>query len=129
MTDSSGREVDCGRLRRHYEQPTLTIRKCGEQGLSRPFLWSSFQKPASATITAMAYNHTQPGRWQYVLFAVALAIWPVPGLPAACRRSLTGIFPRRKLKKYQNFAAVGGLPICTLSAVKTVLPESVGRQT
>ena len=29
--------------------------------------------PPSFTITGMAYNHTQPGRWHYVLFALTLA--------------------------------------------------------
>jgi len=40
----------------------------------------------SVTITGMTYNHTQPGRWHYVLFAFALAIlagaWVAHGVPS-----------------------------------------------
>ena len=47
--------------------------------------------PPRFTITGMAYNHTQPGRWHYVLFAVALATC-VDAWQASSDAAVTGTF-------------------------------------
>ncbi len=58
-----GQESKLGLPKNYYGQPALALASMGPSPTTPPIL----------TITGMAYNHTQHGRWHYILLVFALA--------------------------------------------------------